>query len=125
MNDFRSDDGTFISHSMPPQIPNLRRFPSTYEDPFNDALSAYEQPVQHDHNTLDSPSIERDNKLLSFTSFVHNYTLLDYAMRRTTTSLSAQLHGMFFLAESPFASPGDSGPPTELTCYRRYFLSSL
>lgn len=37
-----------------------------------------------------------------------------------TISLSAQLHGMFFLAESPWASTGDAqAPPTELTCYRR------
>lgn len=35
-------------------------------------------------------------------------------------SLSAQLHGMFFLAESPWASAGDTpAAPSELTCYRR------
>lgn len=34
--------------------------------------------------------------------------------------MSAQLHGMFFLAESPWATPGDpAAAPTELTCYRR------
>lgn len=48
------------------------------------------------------------------------YTLLDYSYRRTTVSMSAQLHGMFFLAESPWANPGDpAATPTELTCYRR------
>jgi len=34
--------------------------------------------------------------------------------------MTAQLHGMFFLAESPWANPGDpAASPTELTCYRR------
>jgi NDT80 / PhoG like DNA-binding family len=34
--------------------------------------------------------------------------------------MNAQLHGMFFLAESPWSTAGDlSSPPTELTCYRR------
>jgi hypothetical protein len=35
-------------------------------------------------------------------------------------TMSAQLHGMFFLAESPWAAAGDvQTSPTELTCYRR------
>ncbi|KAF1987207.1 p53-like transcription factor [Aulographum hederae CBS 113979] len=114
-----SDDGTF-AHSLPPHIPGLKRFPTAYDDPYSDALSAYEQPVQHDHHSLDTPSIERDNKLLSFTPPVYNFALLDYAFRRLSISLSAQLHGMFFLAESPWAASGDNAsPPTELTCYRR------
>lgn len=41
-------------------------------------------------------------------------------MQRVSISMSAQLHGMFFLAESPWATAGDvQPPPTELTCYRR------
>lgn len=66
------------------------------------------------------PSIERGHKLLSFTTPTYHYPLLDHSFRRTSLSLSAQLHGMFFLAESPWASVDDTaGPPTELTCYRR------
>jgi hypothetical protein len=70
---------------------------------------------------LENPSsIDRDNKLLSFSPPTLSYTLLDYASRTTSISMSSQLHGMFFLAESPWAVPGDtSAPPTELTCYRR------
>lgn len=42
------------------------------------------------------------------------------AYRRLSLSLTAQLHGMFFLAESPWASTSDAAnQPTELTCYRR------
>ena len=115
----RSDDATFGQHPIQPPPP-LKRFSSTYDDPFSDALSAYEHPTQPDQNGAESPSIERDNKLLSFSLPTYAYNLLDYAYRRTSISISAQLHGMFFLAESPWATAGDvSTPPTELTCYRR------
>lgn len=68
----------------------------------------------------ESASIERDNKLLSFYLLVYNFTLLDYSLRRTSLSLTAQLHGMFFMAESPSAVPVDANTaPAELTCYRR------
>lgn len=109
-------------HALQPQpSPSLKRFPSnTYEDPFSDVVSAFENPVNHDHHDAENPSIDRDNKLLSFAPPSFDYTLLDYTYRRTTVSLAAQLHGMFFLAESPWAAAGDAAaPPTELTCYRR------
>ncbi|OAG08505.1 acid phosphatase [Paraphaeosphaeria sporulosa] len=101
--------------------PRLQRFPSAYDDPFTDVLSTYEQPLQPDANGLpESPSIDRDNKLLSFSLPSVPYTLLNYVAQRVSISMSAQLHGMFFLAESPWASAGDvAAAPTELTCYRR------
>ncbi|KAF2086657.1 p53-like transcription factor [Saccharata proteae CBS 121410] len=117
-----SEDATYTTHGLqaPAQQASMKRFSSTYEDPFSDQLSAYDQPSVADQNGPDSPSIERDNKLLSFSLPSFSYTLLDYAYRRTSISLAAQLRGMFFLAESPWASAGDnSAPPTELTCYRR------
>lgn len=68
-------------------------------------------------------SIDHNNKLLSFSMPAYHFTLLDYSMRRTSLSVSAQLHGMFFLAESPYTtSPSENAPPqqgAELTCYRR------
>lgn len=68
-------------------------------------------------------SIDHNNKLLSFSIPAYHFTLLDYSMRRTSLSVSAQLHGMFFLAESPYTtSPSENAPPqqgAELTCYRR------
>ena len=63
-------------------------------------------------------SIERDNKLLSFNLPVYNFELLNWSLQRTALSLTAQLHGMFFMAESP-SSADMSAPSTELTCYRR------
>lgn len=68
-------------------------------------------------------SIDHNNKLLSFSTPAYPWSLLDYSFRRTTISVSAQLHGMFFLAESPWTtSPTENAPPqqgAELTCYRR------
>lgn len=99
--------------------PQLNRFSTAYEDPFSDVVSAFESTNQ-DHNDAETPSIDRDNKLLGFSAPTFDCALLDWTNRRTTLSLSAQLHGMFFLAESPWASAGDAlPPPSELTCYRR------
>jgi hypothetical protein len=98
----------------------MRRFPNQYDETFSDALSTYEHPAHHDPTGGDSPEIDSNNKLLSFSMPSFNYTLLDYAFGRTHMNITAQLHGMFFLAESPWATSGDaSAPPTELTCYRR------
>lgn len=115
-----SEDATFGQHAI--QHPPLKRFSSAYEDPFSDVLSAYEHSIHPEQNGAapESPSIERDNKLLSFSLPNVPYAILDFAMRRVTISMSAQLHGMFFLAESPWATAGDvAAAPTELTCYRR------
>ncbi|KAF2144877.1 uncharacterized protein K452DRAFT_284263 [Aplosporella prunicola CBS 121167] len=115
----RSEDAAYLHPRQPP--PPLKRFSTTYDDPFSDALSAYDgQPQPSEQTAPESPNIERDNKLLGFSPPTFPYTILDYAYRRTSVSLSAQLRGMFFLAESPWASTGDAAaPPTELTCYRR------
>ncbi|KAF2115806.1 hypothetical protein BDV96DRAFT_492342 [Lophiotrema nucula] len=110
----------FGGHALHP--PPLKRFSSAYEDPFSDVLSGYEQSIHpHDPNGApESPSIDRDNKLLSFSLPNVPFPLIDFTMRRVSVSMSAQLHGMFFLAESPWSTAGDvAAPPTELTCYRR------
>ncbi|KAK0773837.1 hypothetical protein LTR91_012379 [Friedmanniomyces endolithicus] len=107
-------------HSLQPQTtPQLKRFSSTFEDPFSDVVSAFE-PIASEQQDPEAMSIGRDNKLLSFSLPLFDYALLDYTYRRTTISLGAQLHGMFFLAESPWAAPGEALlQPDELTCYRR------
>ncbi|KAJ5628342.1 hypothetical protein N7490_010570 [Penicillium lividum] len=100
--------------------PSLERFPSGYDDHFTDMVAPFD-PVPSEQ-PQDS-SIDHNNKLLSFSLPVYHFTLLDYSMRRTSLSVSAQLHGMFFLAESPYTtSPSENAPPqqgAELTCYRR------
>lgn len=99
----------------------MKPFPNTFEDPFADMMTQFE-PVPPENHPPEASSIEHNNKLLGFSMPVYSFTLLDYSLRRTSLSLSAQLHGMFFLAESPWTtSPGDTAPPplAELTCYRR------
>jgi acid phosphatase len=105
-------------------MPALRRFPS-YEDAFPpadllgapafDTVPAEQQAAE---------TVDHNHKLLSFSMPVYGFTLLDYSLRRASIAISAQLHGMFFLAESPWTnSPTDVPPPppqmAELTCYRR------
>jgi len=112
-----SDDLAFPQNSL---SHSLKRFPAGYDDPFTEMVAPFD-PVPPDQ-PQDS-SIDHNNKLLSFSLPVYHFTLLDYSMRRTSLSLSAQLHGMFFLAESPYTtSPSENAPPqqgAELTCYRR------
>ncbi|KAK5723124.1 hypothetical protein LTR17_013994 [Elasticomyces elasticus] len=107
-------------HALQPHAtPQLKRFSSTFEDPFSDVVSAFE-PINAEQQDPEAQSIDRDHKLLSFSLPNFDYALLDYTFRRTTISLSAQLHGMFFLAESPWSAAGETLPqPNELTCYRR------
>lgn len=100
--------------------PSLTHDPSRiFSDSFTDASGLLEA-IPPDQLVPESASIDRDNKLLSFYLLVYNFTLLDYSLRRTSLSLTAQLHGMFFMAESPSAITVDSNTaPAELTCYRR------
>ncbi|PNS15794.1 Transcription factor vib-1 [Sphaceloma murrayae] len=113
-----SEDFTF--HGMHPSVsPGIRRMHSAFEDQFSDVVSAIETQTNHEAQEPEA-SIDRDNKLLSFSTPTFDHVLFDYAFRATTMSLTAQLHGMFFLAESPWASATDAAPPpSELTCYRR------
>lgn len=93
-----------------------RPYPNTFDESFSDAalldVLPPDQPVPES-------SIDRDNKLLSFHLPTYNFTLLDYSLRRTSLSLKAQLHGMFFMAESPSTVADTNVTPAELTCYRR------
>ncbi|KAG9206870.1 hypothetical protein G6514_000160 [Epicoccum nigrum] len=121
---FASEDAFSVSqYHMQHHVPPLRRYPSTYEDPFSEVHSTYEQSVHpHEQNGVpESPSIDSNNKLLSFSLPSVPYTVLDLSQQqKVTMSMSAQLHGMFFLAESPWATASDvQPPPSELTCYRR------
>jgi hypothetical protein len=113
-HDYRSDDASqFI------QPPGMKRFSSHYDDGFSDVLSNFEATFPAEPNQAES-SIDRDHKLLSFSAPSLPYALLDYAVRPASASITAQLHGMFFLAESSIPKSAETTPPiTELTCYRR------
>lgn len=95
-----------------------RSYSSAVEEPFSDA--GLIDTVPPDQVLPDSASIERDTKLLSFLQSTQTYALLDYSLRPASVSLAAQLHGMFFMAESPSAVAADPNrSAAELTCYRR------
>ncbi|OQO14562.1 hypothetical protein B0A51_18413, partial [Rachicladosporium sp. CCFEE 5018] len=108
-------------HGLPQQsTPSLKRAYSVFEDPYSDVVSTFEPALAGDPDLAESPSIDRDNKLLSFSAPRFDFTLLTYNFQQTSIRIATQLHGMFFLAESPWATAADTvPPPNELTCYRR------
>ena len=106
-----TDEPTFMTPT--PQLDQPRGY-NPYDDSFGEILEVGQEVAGAE------TSIDRDNKLLSFNLPTYNFTLLDYSLHRTSLSLAAQLHGMFFMAESPSGGAADkTKPPTELTCYRR------
>lgn len=106
------DESAFITPALPSD--HSRSYSNPYEESFAENVEAGQELA------VPETSIERDNKLLGFNLPTYNFTLLDYSLHRTSLSLTAQLHGMFFMAEAPSSIPLDiSKPPTELTCYRR------
>ena len=101
--------------SLQPSAMMKHRF-SSFEDPFAEStMSQFEQVAGEE-----GANIDRDSKYLSFSMPQYNFTLLDDSFRRSSVNINAQLHGMFFLAESQWpATPDTPQPPPELTCYRR------
>ncbi|KIX97502.1 uncharacterized protein Z520_06954 [Fonsecaea multimorphosa CBS 102226] len=97
----------------------LKRYSSNFEDPFAESTMSQFERVPTE-GLPESPSIDRDSKYLSFSMPSYNFTLLDDSFRRSSVNINAQLHGMFFLAESQWPATADTPPPPpELTCYRR------
>ncbi|KAJ6442090.1 acid phosphatase (PhoG) [Purpureocillium lavendulum] len=93
-------------------------FATTFEDPFAYSARAFEAPTNHDTVNEESSPQELDNKLLGFSDPIRNVTIIDDAGNISDTQMSAELYGMFFVAEDVFG--GDTtGRPLELTCYRR------
>ncbi|KAI4290428.1 MAG: hypothetical protein L6R35_000294 [Caloplaca aegaea] len=104
--------------TAPPQG-SSHSYNNAYDDAFADTVALMEA-MPPEQLIPEATSIDRDNKLLSFQLLSYNFTLLDISLRRTFISLAAQLHGMFFMAESQESGPTTTlAPPNELTCYRR------
>jgi len=105
---------------MPPSLPSdhSRSYSNPYEESFAETMGLGE--IGRQEQGTPETSIDRDNKLLSFNMPTYNFELLNWSLQRTSLSLTAQLHGMFFVAET---SPEDrmdmNAPSSELTCYRR------
>ena len=111
-NDNNDDEKSSTGH----RNSNVSNTPS--EPP---ALNPLSVPSTTTTKTAGRPTaVDRNNKRLGFSPPMYNFTLLDYSLRRVSLSLTAQLHGMFFLAESPWAlATGEGDQEGELTCYRR------
>ncbi|KAH7319813.1 acid phosphatase [Stachybotrys elegans] len=91
---------------------------STFEDPFIYARQFEPPPKQEAHNDESSPQ-ELDNKLLGFSDPVMHATVADDSGKFADVTMSAELYGMFFVAEDVFGGDNSEGRPLELTCYRR------
>lgn len=104
---------------------DFQDFSGGFEDPFSMATRQYEMPAPVDDLTQEAPSQELDNKLLGFGAPMAKATLLDEAGRQVDLSLmTAELRGMFFVAEDVFGGD-NAGRPLELTCYRRNLWQCL
>ncbi|CAK7262796.1 hypothetical protein SEPCBS119000_000167 [Sporothrix epigloea] len=100
-------------------------FSTTFEDPFPHPTAAtgrrYElTPHSTDaFNKSTSPLEEElDTKLLGFGAPIKATSLVDDARQLCEPVMTAELFGMFFLAEDVYATE-NTGQPLELTCYRR------
>ncbi|KAH7323677.1 hypothetical protein BKA65DRAFT_528507 [Rhexocercosporidium sp. MPI-PUGE-AT-0058] len=99
-------------------------FSTTFEDPFSypsgtDFSSLLEDTTTNAHNEPSSNPADLDNKLLSFGAPILKAPILDDA-GQTWPAMSAELYGMFFVAEDVFGDNNTpTGRPMELTCYRR------
>lgn len=93
-------------------------FATTFEDPFSYSTRAFEPAPNQDLINEPSSPQELDNKLLGFSEPIHNFNVVDDVGRIADVHLSAELYGMFFVAEDVFGGE-NTGRPLELTCYRR------
>lgn len=93
-------------------------FSSTFEDPFSYQATQFESLIDDTNvnQNGETDTSDLDNKLLSFGAPILKAAVLD-EQGQTWPSMSAGLHGMFFVAEDVFG--GETGRPLELTCYRR------
>jgi hypothetical protein len=98
-------------------------FSTTFEDPFSYQSGPFESLLDESNsNSHADPSTnaqDLDNKLLGFGAPILKAPILDDA-GQTWPAMSAELYGMFFVAEDVFGDNNTGGSrPMELTCYRR------
>lgn len=93
-------------------------FSTTFEDPFSYQSGSFDGLLDETGNENgETNQHDLDNKLLGFGPPIMKVAILDDG-GQTWPNMSAELYGMFFVAEDVFG--GDSaGRPMELTCYRR------
>jgi hypothetical protein len=128
MDTFVDQDLTFdealLDGSALPQLnftPNydFDGFSGAFEDPFSYSTRQFEQPPPQDKfNDEESSPQELDNKLLGFSDPIITASVADESGGFVELGMSAELYGMFFVAEDVFGGE-NTGRPLELTCYRR------
>ncbi|QSZ30282.1 hypothetical protein DSL72_004804 [Monilinia vaccinii-corymbosi] len=117
----RRDDINTGMPSLPftPSYELSDTFSTTFEDPFSYHSGPFE-------SLLDNPDAEKngetnssnpDNKLLGFGVPIMKAPIFD-DNGQTWPAMTAELYGMFFVAEDVFGGE-TPGRPMELTCYRR------
>ncbi|GAO14588.1 hypothetical protein UVI_02009570 [Ustilaginoidea virens] len=112
-----SDGATLAALPFTPAY-DFDNFATTFEDPFAYSARAFEPTPHIDALNEDSSPQELDNKLLGFSDPIMNATPIDANGSLGDVSMSAELYGMFFVAEDVFGGE-NTGRPLELTCYRR------
>lgn len=82
----------------------------------------YDAPAQNEHFTDESPEQDEDvdNKLLGFSAPIVTAQIFDGTGAYAEANMTAELLGMFFVAEDVFGAENNpTARPLELTCYRR------
>ncbi|KAF5972238.1 acid phosphatase [Fusarium coicis] len=98
---------------------DLDAFSSTFEDPFSySTRQQFDPPPNQDALHEESSPQEPDNKLLGFSAPVSSATIVNENNQFVDAGMTAELYGMFFVAEDVFGGES-TGRPMELTCYRR------
>ncbi|RSM19273.1 hypothetical protein CDV31_001951 [Fusarium ambrosium] len=116
-------DESLLDGTALPNLPfgssyDLDTFSTTFEDPFSYSSRHFEPAPHQDVLHEESSPQEPDNKLLGFSAPVSSATIINENNQFVEANMTAELYGMFFVAEDVFG--GDStGRPLELTCYRR------
>jgi hypothetical protein len=100
---------------------DFENFSSTFEDPFSYSAIARPYEVAPDPENLNEESspTELDNKLLGFSAPILKATVVGENGQYSDVGMTAELYGMFFVAEDVFGGENNTGRPLELTCYRR------
>ncbi|KAH8124290.1 hypothetical protein ACSS6W_002444 [Trichoderma asperelloides] len=96
----------------------FENFVTTFEDPFSYSSRPFEPITNQDVAIDESSPQELDNKLLGFSDPIMHASIVDEAGTFSDLDMTAELYGMFFVAEDVFGGE-NSGRPLELTCYRR------
>lgn len=104
---------------------DFEHFATTFEDPFSYSTRPFEPtPAPNQHHTHqdvlnEEPSPqELDNKLLGFSEPIFAVGAVGEMGKPVDLNMTAELYGMFFVAEDVFGGE-NTGRPLELTCYRR------